>query len=165
MPRTVIPLTNPIFKVADTEAGLTGGQAYECQLTSAVITASANFTTIPPTGCAPAAQSPGQTSWALDLAWLQDWTASGGGLSFYAYENDAQPVWFSLALDSVGAPTVVATGQAYVTAGSFGGTFGDGSPAAATAQWPCLDKPTIIAPVVLAAGTASTEPADDQAAA
>jgi hypothetical protein len=156
MPRTVIPLTNPIFKVADTEAGLTTGDAYECQLTSAAITASANFQTIPPTGCAPAAQSPGATSWALDLAWLQDWTAVGGGLSNYAYENDAQAVWFSLALDSVNAPTVVATGQAYVTAGSFGGTFGDGSPAAATATWPCLDKPTIVS-AVAAAAAAGTE--------
>lgn len=161
MPRTVIPLNNPIFKVADTEAGLTGGTAFECQLTSATITASPNFQTIPATGCAPAAQSPGQTSWALDLAWLQDWTASGGGLSGYAYDNDTLPKWFSLALDSVGAPTVVATGECFVVAGSYGGVFGDGTPAAATSTWPCLAKPSIVTPVVMAAAAA---PADAAAA-
>ena len=156
MPRTVIPLTNPIFKVAETEAGLTAGEAFECQLTSAAITAAPNFQTIPATGCAGASQSPGQTSWALDLAWLQDWTAAGGGLSNFAYEHDAQEVWFRLALDSVGAPTVVATGHAFATAGSFGGTFGDGSPAAATATWPCIDKPDIVAAATTMAATAGT---------
>lgn len=164
MPRTVIPLNHPIFKVADTEVGLTAGTAFECQLTSAKITAAPNFQTIPATGCAPAAQSPGQTGWALDLAWLQDWTASGGGLSGYAFENDTLPKWFSLALDSVGAPTVVATGECYVVAGDFGGVFGDGTPAAATSTWPCLAKPDIVLPVVMAAAAGSPPPATSDAA-
>jgi hypothetical protein len=151
MARTVITLNNPIFKLADDELGLTTGDAYECQLTSATITASANFNTIPATGCAPAAQSPGATSWAVDMAWLQDWSASAGGLSGYAYTNDTLPKWFSFTLDSVGAPTVVATGELYVVAGSYGGEFGSGAPAAATATWPCLDKPDIVLPAVAAA--------------
>ena len=146
MAREVITLNNPVFKLADTSAGLTAGDAYECQITSAVITASSNFQTIPSTGCAPQSQSPGKTSFGLDLAWLQDWTSAGGGLSGYAHENDTAPKWFSLVLDSVDSPTVTATGQVFVIAGSYGGTFGDGSAAATTATWPLLDKPTIVTP-------------------
>jgi hypothetical protein len=144
--RTVMTLSNPILKVADTQVGLSSGTAFECQLTSATITASPNMNTIPATGCAPAAQSPGSTSWALDLAWLQDWSDSGGGLSGFAYTNDTAAKWFSFTLDSVDSPTVVAEGEVYVVAGSFGGVFGDGSAAAATATWPCLDKPDITLP-------------------
>lgn len=164
MPRTAIPLTNPVFKVADTEAGLTAGDAYECQITSAVITSTANFQTIPATGCEGASQSPGLSSWALDLTWLQDWSVPGGGLSEYAFTNDTLPAWFSLSLDSIGAPTLVATGQAYVTAGAYGGTFGDGSAPTATATWPCLAKPAIVTPVVGTTATASSTTDDDDTA-
>jgi hypothetical protein len=150
VPRTVIPIIDPILKIADTEAGLALGTAYECQLTAATIVGSANFNDVPATGCAPKAQTPGASSWQLDLAWLQDWTAAGGGLSFYAFEHDTDEVWFSLAIDSSGFPTVVATGHGYVTAGAYGGEIG-GVPAAATATWPLLDKPTIVVPVVAAA--------------
>jgi hypothetical protein len=144
MARTVIVLNAPVFKLADTEVGLTAGTAYECQLTSATITANPQFNTIPSTGCAPSSQSPGRTQFQLDLAWLQDWTAAAGGLSGYAYTNDTEPKWFSFSLD--GGATVVATGEVYVVAGGYGGTFGDGSAAAATATWPCLDKPDIALP-------------------
>ena len=142
MPRTVIPIIAPILKVADTEGGLTTGVAYECQLTAATIVGTPNFNAVPATGCAPAAQSPGASSWQLDLAWLQDWTAPGGGLSFYAFDNDTAEVWFSLAIDSVGSPTVVATGHGYVIAGAYGGEIG-GVPAAAAATWPLSTNPTL----------------------
>lgn len=145
MARVAIPLNRPIFKLADDEASLTTGDAYECQLTSAAITANAQFNSIPATGCAGATQSPGTTGWQLDLAWLQDWSAEAGGLSGFAYTNDTQPKWFSFVLDS-NDPTTVATGQVFVVAGSYGGVFGDGTPAAATATWPCLDKPDIAFP-------------------
>lgn len=157
MSRTVITLNNPILKLADDEAGLAAStEVFECQLTSAVITANPVFNTIPATGCAPASQSPGKTGYQLDLAWLQDWTAPGGGLSGYAMENDGLKKWFSFTLDSVGAPAVVATGEVFVVAGGFGGTFGDGSAAATTATWPCVDTPTIT-PATLAA-EAEAEP-------
>lgn len=156
MAREVITLNNPTFKLADSEAGLAAGDSYECQLTSAVITAAPQFNTIPATGCAPATQSPGRTGYAVDLSWLQDWTAAGGGLSGYAYDNDGQSKWFELTPDAVGAPTVKATGQVYVVSGGFGGTFGDGSAAATTASWPCLDKPDITTAALFAAA-ATTE--------
>ena len=152
MAREVIILNSPIFKVADTELGLATGQAVECQVTSAVVTASANFQTIPSTGCAPASQSPGATSWALDLAWLQDWHVATG-LSWFAFENDGQPVWFELTPNSADAANKL-TGNAFAVAGSYGGTFGDGSAATATATWPCLDKPTVPTPVAAATAEA-----------
>ncbi len=145
MARTVITLNKPIFKLADSEAALTAGDAYECQLTSATIVANPNFNTIPATGCAGATQSPGTTGWQLDLNWLQDWTAPGGGLSGFAYTHDTEPKWFSFTLNK-DDPTVVATGEVFVVAGGYGGTFGDGTPAAASATWPCLDKPDITLP-------------------
>jgi len=146
MSRTVIILNAPTFKLANDEAGLATGDAYECQITSAVITAQPQFNTIPATGCAGATQSPGRTGYQLDLAWLQDWTDSGGGLSGYAYENDGTSKWFELVPDST-QPTVKATGQVYVVSGGMGGAFGDGSAAATTATWPCVDKPSITVPV------------------
>jgi hypothetical protein len=145
MPRSVITINNPVFKLADTEAALTGGTAYECQLTSASITPVPTSQTIPSTGCSPASTSPGRTGFTLDLAWLQDWTKPSGGLSGYAYLNDTELAWFSLQLDSDDA-TVLAKGQVFVVAGAYGGTFGDGSAAAAAATWPCLDKPVITVP-------------------
>lgn len=155
MPRTVITLNNPTFKLADTEAGLSAGAAYECQLTQAIIAPQPVFNTIPATGCAPATQSPGRTGYQLELAWLQDWSAPGGGLSGYAFENDGTSKWFELVPDAADA-TVKATGQCYVVAGGFGGAFGDGSAAATTSTWPCLDKPVITTPV-LAATAAKAE--------
>ena len=101
MPREAITLNNPTFKVADTELGLASGTAYECQITSAVLTPQPVTNTIPATGCAPQAQSPGRTGWQLNLAWLEDWfTAAGGGLSSFAYDNDGMPTWYELTLDT-----------------------------------------------------------------
>jgi hypothetical protein len=160
MARTVIVLNNPIVKLADTEVGLTSGTAFECQITSAALTASPNYQTIPPTGCAPQSQSPGKTSWSFDVAWLQDWTApSASSLSQYALANDGQPKWFEFTADSVGAPTVKATGQCYVVAGSYGGTFGDGSAATSQASWPCLDTPDIVGAVTAAASAPASQAA------
>jgi hypothetical protein len=160
VPRTVITLNNPLLKLADDEAGLATGTAYECQLTQASITPVPVFNTVPSSGCAPASQAPGRTGFQLDIAYLQDWTASGGGLSGYAYDNDGQSKWFSFSVDSVGAPTVIATGQVYVVAGAYGGTFGDGSAAVSTSTWPCLDKPDIVLPALAAAMTAGTADVD-----
>jgi hypothetical protein len=147
MARTVMILNNPSLKVATSSAGLTTGQAVECQVTSAVVTAQPQYQTIPATGCAGATQSPGLSGWQLELAWLEDWdVAAPGGLSWFAFQNDGKPVWFELEPDKAVGGTKL-TGQAYAVAGGFGGTFGDGSAAATTATWPLLAKPDIPAPV------------------
>ena len=162
MPRTVMILNNPTLKVATTEAGLTSGQSVECQVTSAAVTASPSFVTIPATGCAGATQSPGLTGFQLDLAWLQDWQAPPpGGLSRFAFENDARPVWFELTPDAADATTKV-TGEAYAVSGAIGGTFGDGSAATATATWPLVNKPDVLMPVAVT--TEATEGETTEAA-
>lgn len=157
MPRVIITLNQPTLKVATDQAGLTTGQSVECQVTSAVVTAQPQYQTIPATGCAGATQSPGLTGWQLDLAWLQDWgVATPGGLSWFALSNDGKPVWFELTPNSA-TPTQKVTGEAYCAAGSYGGTFGDGSPAVATATWPLLNAPTTPAPTALEAEAEQAE--------
>lgn len=162
MARTLLILTNPTLLVADSQAALDTGEAFECQITSAVITPQPTSQTIPATGCAPATNSPGKTGYQLDLAWLQDWNAPGGGLSKYAFDNDTLPKWFRLVADknATTGNEVEAEGQAYVVSGGYGGTFGDGSAANTTATWPLLDKPAITTPAaapLAAAGARSTK--------
>src|SRR5262245_51134463 len=139
MARNVLVLNNPKFTAADTQLGLDTGDAFECQITSAAVTPAPVYNTIPATGCAGQSQSPGITGWQLDLAWLQDF-GNDPSMSQFAFDNDGQPVWYRFTPDSVGQPTFTVEGQAYVASGAIGGTFGDGSAAAATATWPCLDK-------------------------
>jgi len=159
MARTAMVWNKPTMKLADTLAGLTTGFAVECQLNSAVLTPAPVYNTIPSTGCAGASQSPGLTGWSLDLTWLQDWSLATG-LSQYAFANDGLPKYFELVPNSA-APTVKATGQAYVSAGSYGATFGDGSAAQATATWPLLDKPTVT-PVYVPPTALREDAADDE---
>lgn len=141
MAQTVMRYNNPTLKVALTEAELaTTGLAVECQANSAVVTAQPSYSTIPSTGCSGATQSPGLTAFQLDLVFLQDWTVDG--LSRFAWDNDGKPAWVELAPDA-GDPTATITGEVYVAAGSYGGTFGDGSAAQSTVAWPFIGKPDI----------------------
>jgi len=148
MARTVMIFNNPTLKVADTELGLATGTAVECQVTSARVTVAPVYNEIPATGCSGASQSPGLSGYALDLAWLDDWTVDG--LSQFAWQNDGKEVWFELTPDTAVAAQKI-TGHAYASAGGYGGTFGDGSAAVSTATWPCVEKPVVPAPVVAAA--------------
>jgi len=160
MPRIAMILNHPTLKVADTEIGLASGQSVECQVTSAVVQAQPQYQTIPSTGCAGATQSPGLTGYQLVISWLQDWTtAAPGGLSYWAWTNDGTAKWIELTPD-VAAPTQKLTGQVYVAAGDYGGTFGDGSAALATSTWPFAAKPTIPAPVAAVAAEADAETVD-----
>jgi hypothetical protein len=152
---TVIVITDGSLKLADTEAGLATGEAFECQITDAAINPTPNLETVPATFCSPETQAPAATSFVLAVAWLQDWTAPGGGLSGYAYTNDAVEKWFEYKLDKDDL-TTMATGQVRLVAGAFGGPAG--TPLPATAEWPCSGKPDIS---VAAAGTTA---ADEEAA-
>lgn len=147
-PRTVVVVKQAKLVLSDTEAGLSTGTEYQCVVTSAAITTTANMQTVPATGCQGPAQTPAESSFALVLAWLQDWTAPGGGLSGYAWDHDTDLVWFSLMPEDTG--TVAATGQVYITAGPYLGDFG--TPLVATGvTWPCFEKPTITLPALAAA--------------
>lgn len=159
MPRTVMTFIQPTLKVADTEAGLAAGDAYECQITSAVISASVSFNTIPATGCSGPTQSPGAPAYSMTLDWLQDWSAPGGGLSKWAEDHAGMPAWVELVPNTADAATK-ATGPVTVSPGAFGGTFGDGSAGVAGAPvWPFSDRPTFAVPVVAAAAAGAE--ADD----
>ncbi len=146
MPTTLIPFEHPTLKLADTEAGLAAGTAFECQLTTAELIATANVVTVEQTPCTPPSQIPGTPSWALHAIWFQDWTAPGGGLSGYCKDNQGTSVWYELVADSVNAPTVKATGQIWLQSGSFGGIVGP-TPVKADVSFPCRDEPTITTPV------------------
>jgi hypothetical protein len=157
---TVIVITNGTLTLADTEAGLDLGVAFECQVSEAAINATPNLQTVPATFCEPESQSPAATGYELAITWLQDWTVPGGGLSNYAFVNDAQTKWFALTLDDQLTP--IATGQVRLVAGSFGGAAG--TPLTATATWPLASKPVIdVAPIAAADDQAEDE--DDENAA
>lgn len=139
---TVIQITNGTLTLADTEAELeTGGENFECQVTSAAINATPNLQTVPATFCEPESQSPSSTGYELAVTWLQDWTAPGGGLSYYAFQNDTLTKWFSLSLDT---GETVAIGQTRIVAGSFGGDAG--TPLTSSTTWPLASKPNITVP-------------------
>jgi len=150
---TVILITDGSLKLADTEAGLDLGEAFECQVTEARIDVTPNLTTVPATFCAGESQAPAASGWVLAVAWLQDWTAPGGGLSGYAFTNDTVEKWFELKLDKDDTDAV-ATGQVRLVAGAYGGPAG--TPLPASAEWPLAAKPDIPlpAPAVAAAGAA-----------
>lgn len=141
MPRNHIAFDNPVFKLADTEAGLAAGEDWKCQLTTAQLIPTTSTRVVPATGCSPATNIPNKSSWALSLGWLQDWTSDGGGLSAYAMDEEGELKWFSLEVDHDGFPTVVAKGQAYVVPGPYGGPVTAILPA--TASWPVLGTPDI----------------------
>jgi len=140
---TVIVITDGSLVLADDEAGLAAGLGFECQVTEASINAVPNLETVPATFCAPESQAPAATGYSLAVAWLQDWTAPGGGLSGYAFTHDTEEKWFELKLDKDDA-TPIATGQVRLVAGAFGGAAG--IPLPATSEWPLAGKPDITMP-------------------
>lgn len=140
---TVIVITNGTLTLANTIADLaTSTNTFECQVSEAAINATPNLQTVPATFCEPESQSPAATGYELAITWLQDWTVAGGGLSNYAFLNDATTKAFELTLDGSLAP--IATGEVRIVAGSFGGAAG--TPLTATATWPLASKPTILVP-------------------
>lgn len=156
MPRTVMVYSQPIVRVAATEEALATGDAFECQVTSAIISTNVTFNTIPSTGCAGATQSPAAPGYQLDIAWLQDWKSPGGGLSGWAWANKLKAMWVEIVPDK-DDDTVAARGPVYVSPGQFGGTFGDGSAAISNATWPYVDEPEIDMPTTTVAAAESSE--------
>jgi len=140
MSRNVMRITTGHLRLAATEAGVTTAPDFQCQVTSAAINAISNTETVPATFCEGESTAPAATGWEMAVSWLQDWdVADPNSLSRFAFEHDAEAMWFSLALKETGDP--IATGQLYLTAGSFGGTAG--APLTCDATWPLLGKPDI----------------------
>lgn len=155
----VIVVTNGVLKLADDEAALATGEAFECQVTSAAINATPNLQQVAATFCAPASQVPAATGYELALTWLQDWTAPGGGLSNYAFVNDTLLKAFSLTL--TGAVEPIAKGSVRVVAGAYGGDAG--TPLTTSTTWPMPSKPTITVPADTAMAMASQPEAEPAA--
>jgi hypothetical protein len=139
----IIVVTDGELTLADDEAGLVTGPAFQCQVTSAALNASPNLQDVPATFCSPATQAPAATGYTLAVEWLQDWRAPSGGLSGYCYTNDTLLKWFQLKLDAADTAPI-ATGQVRLVAGAFGGSAG--TPLPATAEWPVQGKPEITLP-------------------
>lgn len=159
MPQTLMTYTTPELLVADTQAGLDAGDAFECQINSARIDPTVSYNTVPATGCSGPTQSPGAASWGLTLTWLDDWSTPGGGLSYYAYENRGKQKWVRLVPDK-NDPAVMSEGLVFIAPGGIGGTFGDGSAGQSTGVvWPYIGDPTFAIPPALPLDdAASSEP-------
>jgi hypothetical protein len=141
---TVIVIANATLKLGDDDT-LATSEDFSCQVSSAAINSTPNLQSVPATFCAAASQAPAATGYELAITWLQDWTAPGGGLSFYAYENDTLTKYFSLTLNDQTEP--IATGQVRIVAGSFGGDAA--TPLTSAVVWPCVGKPVITPPAVV----------------
>jgi hypothetical protein len=164
MPTVMMPFENPTLKLADTEAGLTAGTAFECQLTTAELLATANLVQVEQTPCQPASQVPGRETWSLHLIFMQDWAAPGGGLSGYAKANRGQRKWFELVADKDVTPAgdqVIATGEVWIGSGGLGGVV-SAAPLKSDVTWPCPTEPAITTPAALP--LADAELADTDAA-
>jgi hypothetical protein len=105
--------------LADYEAGSAG---WTCQTTAGALTPSANTTTsdIPATFCKPAKTipTPGETTFTLDLTFLQDPNVAAG-LNAYLYEHDTLEAYAYFGLNDGEPPRM--TGRVRLSAGLIGG--------------------------------------------
>lgn len=115
---------------------------FMCQVTSGALSASPDTTTVdvPATFCNPGKTipTPGQTSYSLDLSFLQDPNIAAG-LSRYLFENDTAEAYFLLGLDGVNPPKAI--GRVRLVAGTVGGDAR--STLTADASLPLSRKPDI----------------------
>lgn len=150
MPQVLLNLNDPVIKIADDEASLATGFSIECQMSAATLTSTPNLTDVPKTGCYPPTSIVGDPTYALEVAWIQDWSDTSG-LSAMAHAYNGLTKFVSFLLDATDATTVV-TAQVTVAEGQYGGTFG--GLAVATATWPIVGTPTFpafVPPAALAA--------------
>ncbi len=100
-----------------------GGVAFQCQTTSAALTASANTSddSTPATFCNPEVTTTvvGVTSYTLDVTILQDPNVSDG-ITAYLFENDTKEAFFYLGLAGDHVPPA-AIGRCTISAGAIGG--------------------------------------------
>ena len=119
------------------------GAGWMCQVTSAALTSSASTTTttIPATFCGPARDvpTPGETSYSVDVSFLQD-PQIRAGLSAFLYANDTAEAYFMLGLDGDNPPK--AAGRVRLTSGNFGG--GARTNLTADVSFGCTRKPDIL---------------------
>jgi hypothetical protein len=124
MPVNVLKPNDITLVFADDETGLTTGPDYKCQVQNATITPQPAFTTLAATGCQGETQSLNlPVPETLDLTWIQDWLADGGGLANYCRVNAGAIKWFKY--QPVGAnPDLTVTGQVELVPVALGGDMG-----------------------------------------
>lgn len=119
-----------------------GSETWKCQVTSGKLTASADTTTRTrsATFCQPARTipNPGETSYNLDVEFLQDVTIKAG-LSRFLFEHDTEEAYFLLGLDGDNPPKAI--GRVRVQPGDFGGAAREDL--TATISLPLSRKPQI----------------------
>lgn len=148
-----------ILKFAATPAEIATAPEYQCQITSVALTPSPVTETLDATLCRAESDSAKPSKWALDLEFLQDWTAvPDDSLSWFLYDNDGKEVAFSVSLTAAAPP--VATGTCSISAGAFLGPAS--GVLTATASLPCKGKPEFTRPTGVAAAAFT---ADEAAAA
>lgn len=140
---TLLQLINAEVVFADTQAGLGSGVNYSCQVTSAAVNIVDNDSAVPATFCEGPSSVPGKPGYELAIAWLQDWNASGGGLSKYLNDNKTLMKWFRFKPIAGAEPTCI--GQVMVKGGALGGE-GGGAPAPAATTMRLLAEPAITVP-------------------
>ena len=110
-------LANVLIADYETDSG-----DWTCQVTSGALTASPSTTTtsIPATFCAPAQEipEPGQTTYTVDLSFMQDVNISTG-LNAFLFENDTAEAYVYLGFDGANPPAMI--GRVRLAAGTIGG--------------------------------------------
>lgn len=147
------------IKFADDAAGLAAGEDYKCQVTHASVDPTLAYNTTPATGCTGEVQQlKVPIPWTLNLTWLQDWSAPGGGLANYANENAGQIKVFEYS--PTADPTLKVSGSVEVAPVGFAGDMGVVSLAGPVA-WQVQGQPVFATPVVAGAMAGAGATADE----
>jgi len=111
----------------------------ECQVTNFQVVPSPNTINVPGTYCAGPSVAAQGSSFAVSLAYMEDWGQTPDGLSQFLWDNDGNLVFFEHIPDDVTVPSVA--GECFAVSGAYGGD-GDGL-WTTTASLPCPSKPTV----------------------
>ncbi len=146
MPVVILKPNDITLMFADTEAGLAAGAEYKCQVQNATVTPTPTYTTVGATGCQGEVQTLNlPVPETLDLTWLQDWSAPGGGLANYCRVNAGAVKWFKYQPDGAIAALVV-TGQVELVPVALGGDMAVPS-IAGPVSFPIRGTATVTVPV------------------
>lgn len=146
MSQTRLIPENITIKFADDAGSLTTAPDYKCQVTHASCDPVLAYNTTPATGCSGEVQQlKVPVAWQLNLTWLQDWNAVGGGLANYANQEAGQIKFFEYTPTS--DATLKVSGQVEVAPVGFAGDMGVVSLAGPVA-WQVQGTPTFATPVV-----------------
>src|SRR5436190_18907414 len=147
MAQTRLIPENITIKFADDSASLATAPDYKCQVTHASVDPVLAYNTTPATGCTGEVQQlKVPVPWQLNLTWLQDWSAPGGGLANYANVNAGALKFFSYSPTS--DPLLEVTGQVEVAPVGFAGDMGVVSLAGPVA-WQVQGPPTFTTPAAV----------------